>query len=224
MGVREFLEANENPVSNRELGILLPDAGDWYAIFEFNPIGYVKEDEMDRLHPAILLESIRVDNRKANKERVEKGWPTMQILGWAEEPKYDPVTKNLLWAVRAESEGQSILNHNTRLLGRRGVMQAVVVATPTQMDSVVQRFKRILVGFSFTNGNRYWDFQEGDRVANYGLATLISGGSSDESSGPESTRAPWLLVLVAGVVILSVTIWSLARGFLRPSHKQNSPL
>ena len=52
-GVRRFMELTQNPVSGDELGVMISPSGPerqvWFVIFEFNPIGYVKDDEKGKL-------------------------------------------------------------------------------------------------------------------------------------------------------------------------------
>ena len=44
---RLFKAAGE-PVSGREMGMLLPEQGSWSVVFEFSDSGYVKDDEIGR--------------------------------------------------------------------------------------------------------------------------------------------------------------------------------
>src|SRR5215470_372149 len=46
-GTRRFMELNQNPVSGAELATIAPisDQQNWFLVFEFEPIGYVKDDE-----------------------------------------------------------------------------------------------------------------------------------------------------------------------------------
>ena len=53
----------------------------------------------------------------------ERGWPELKIIGWQQVPRYNPTTNNLEWAIYGESEGKPVVNWNTRLLGRKGVMK-----------------------------------------------------------------------------------------------------
>ena len=52
-GVRRFMELTQNPVSGDELGVMISPSGPedqaWFVIFEFNSIGYVKDDEKGKL-------------------------------------------------------------------------------------------------------------------------------------------------------------------------------
>jgi len=54
----------------------------------------------------------------------------------------------------------------------------VVVATPKDLDASIASFKRLLPGYNFSSGEKYSEFREGDHVAEYGLAALITGGAA----------------------------------------------
>lgn len=79
---RILMEAMHNPPSGEELGFIAPASKDWFVVFEFNDVGYVRDDEKDSLDAAAMLESIRAGNEEGNKERQKRGWPTMTIVGW----------------------------------------------------------------------------------------------------------------------------------------------
>ena len=178
--MRRFLELTENPVSGKELGVLVPpeQAGEmWFVIFEFNSIGYVKDDEKDDLDAKAILESIKTGTEHSNEERRKRGWATMDILGWYTPPRYDPVTNNLTWAIRGSSEGDEVVNYSVRLLGRKGVMDVDLVLNPTQVAGTLPEFDELMNGFEFTSGNRYAEFLPGDKVAQYGLTALVAGGA-----------------------------------------------
>jgi uncharacterized membrane-anchored protein len=70
------------------------------------------------------------------------------------------------------------VNYTIRLLGRTGVMNAVLVSSPSSLDNDIKAFKASLGNFSFTQGQRYSEFRAGDKVAEYGLAALIVGGAA----------------------------------------------
>ena len=179
-GVRRFMELTQNPVSGEELGVLVSAAGpaeqSWFVIFEFNPIGYVKDDEKGQLDADAILKSLRAGNERGNEERRKRGWSTLDLEGWSTPPRYDTVTNNLTWAIRASSEGSEVINHSVRLLGRKGVMDADLVLGPSQVATAVPEFDKLLTGFEFSSGNRYAEWVKGDRVAEYGLTALVAGG------------------------------------------------
>src|SRR5215216_1916325 len=101
---RDIMEANQNPITGKEIGFVAPDGENWFAVFEFDDVGYVKDDEKDSLDANAMLESIKEGTAAGNEERRRRGWPTMTILGWETPPRYSEITHNLEWAVRAQTE------------------------------------------------------------------------------------------------------------------------
>ncbi|MDS4068959.1 MAG: DUF2167 domain-containing protein [Candidatus Competibacter sp.] len=150
----------------------------WFAVFAFSAVGYVKDDET--LNPGSLLETVTRGTEQGNVERRKRGWTTMTILGWKFQPRYDKQTNLLEWAFLAKEDrtNTQVVNYNTRLLGRTGVMEVVLVAEPDILDSSVADFKRMISGYSFVLGERYAEYRKGDRVAEFGLAALIAGGAA----------------------------------------------
>jgi len=169
------------------------------VIFEFDSVGYVKDDEKDALDSKAILDSIKTGTEHSNEERRKRGWATMEILGWHAQPRYDPVTNNLTWAIRGSSEGDEVVNYSVRLLGRRGVMDVDLVLDPTQVASTVPEFDQLLTGFEFTSGNRYAEFMAGDKIAEYGLTALVAGGAGAALAKSGLLAKLWK-VLVFGAV------------------------
>lgn len=174
---RLIMEANQNPTNGRELGFVAPADENWFAVFEFDDVGYVKDDDKDSLDADALLDSIKKGTESGNKERMRRGWATMTIVGWEQPPHYNDITHNLEWAVKATSEGFPVVNHNTRMLGRGGVMEVTLVTDPTALAETLPKFKTMLQGFEFKQGHRYAEFRAGDKTAAYGLTGLIVGGA-----------------------------------------------
>jgi uncharacterized membrane-anchored protein len=208
-GVRRFMELTQNPVSGDELGVLVSaggaDAETWFVIFEFNPIGYVKDDEKGKLDAAAILKSLKAGNERGNEERRKRGWSTLELAGWSTPPRYDPVTNNLTWAILASSEGHDVINHSVRLLGRKGVMDADLVLGPSQVGTAVPEFDTLLTGFEFMPGNRYAEWVQGDRVAAYGLTALVAGGVGAAAVKSGALAKLWK-VLVFGALAAAAAI------------------
>ena len=196
---RLLMETMQNPTTGRELGFLAPAGETWYAVFEYDAVGYVKDDEKASLDSNAILQSIREGTAKGNDERRRRGWPALTVIGWETPPRYDEQTHNLEWAVRAESEGQPIVNYNTRLLGRGGVMEVTLVTDPATLHETLPKFKSMLAGFDFAQGQTYAEFRPGDKMAAYGLTGLIAGGGVAVAA--KSGLFKWLWkVIVAAVV------------------------
>jgi uncharacterized membrane-anchored protein len=178
-GAQTFLELNQNPVAGNEVAIVAPvsDEEQWFLVFEWDEIGYVKDDEKDALDAEAMLASIREGTEAGNAERAKRGWPPMTIAGWQEEPHYDAKSNNLTWAIIGESEGRQTVNKLVKLLGRRGVMTATLVANPDQLVAASTTTDALLGAYRFQSGSRYAEFVEGDSIAEIGLKGLILGGA-----------------------------------------------
>lgn len=174
---KKLMELMENIPGENEY-VFAPDDLNWFAVFTFSPVGYVKDNES--LDAQSLLDTVTRGTEQGNIERQKRGWSTMSILGWRFQPRYDKQSKLLEWAFLAKENKSSsqIVNYNTRFLGRTGVMEVVLVADPDTLDSSVAAFKKAINGYSFTSGERYADYRKGDRVAEFGLAALIAGGAA----------------------------------------------
>ena len=54
-GTRKLLEMMHNPTNGSELGLLTNDELDWFVIFEFEDIGYVKDADKEKLDGNAIL-------------------------------------------------------------------------------------------------------------------------------------------------------------------------
>jgi uncharacterized membrane-anchored protein len=174
---KKFQELNHNLANGREY-LLAPAKFNWFALFEFEPIGYVKDNE--KIDADEVLRTVRDGTARGNEERKKRGWDTMTVVGWDFPPQYDKRAKLLEWALVGKDDrtGDQVINYNTRILGRTGVMSVVVVAQPAVLNQAVAEFKGLLGGYHYVSGERYAQFRKGDKVAEYGLAALIAGGAA----------------------------------------------
>jgi len=196
---RLFLETRGEPVTGREVGFLTGTNQHWSALFIFDENGYVKDDEQDKLDADKLLESIKQGAAQGNKERQRNGNPPVEVVGWELPPKYDSATHDLEWAIRGVCEGRPVVNYNTRLLGRKGAMEVILVVAPQRLPEALPAFRKVLAGCSFQPGQTYAEYRPGDKVANFGLGALVVGGAAvgEGKLGLPAWTAALLMVAVA---------------------------
>jgi uncharacterized membrane-anchored protein len=177
---QKIMEMLENPVSGTEIGLIMPDSKEdhWLAMFEYVDDGHVKDDDKDKIDADEILASIKEGNAASNDERKSRGWSTVDVTGWARPPHYNEQTKHLEWAVSAVSEGKPVLNYNTRLLGRTGVMSVVLLVAPEKLEAALPDYQKVVAAYGYVDGNRYGDYRQGDKLAEYGLAALMLGGGA----------------------------------------------
>lgn len=201
-----LMEAMQNPVSGRELGFLAPEKAPWFIVFEYDDTGYIRDDEKRSLDAAAMLETIKAGNERGNKERERRGWPKLEIIGWEQQPHYDEKTHNLEWAVRGQSESGPVVNFNTRILGRGGVMRVTLVAGPEELPATLPQYKAALAGFNYNPGHKYAEYRQGDKLATYGLSALVVGGAT--AAAVKSGAFKWLWK-AGGIAVLA------ALGFVK---------
>lgn len=177
-GTQLLLRMMGNPTHGKELGFLAPTSMVWFVVFEFSAIGYVKDDDKNKLNADAMLKSIQAGTERSNEERKKMGVPPLHVTGWEQPPKYNEQTHNLEWAIRGESEGQPIVNYNTRLLGRKGVMEVALVVEPAKLTETLPTYQALLKDYSFRSGENYAEYKPGDKLAQYGLAALVTGGAA----------------------------------------------
>ena len=219
---QKFMELTHNPSDGDEVGVLLhSDRPHWFVVFSFRPEGYVKDDDR-KLDADAILKSIRKGTEDANSIRAKRGWSPMEILGWQEAPYYDSHTNNHTWSIRGQSDGGEVINHSTRLLGRRGVMHVDLVLGPQAVDEALPKFNDLVQGFAFNPGGRYAEFTHGDKVAEYGLAGLIVGGTGAALIKTGLLQKFWKLIVVGFLALVSAIRRMFGGGETapveRPSH------
>jgi len=236
-GAQKVLELTQNPVSGKEVGVLMPvykkeddkSANTWIIYFEFDEVGYVKDDEKDKLDAAALLQSIKEGTEEANKYRHEKGWPDFHVTGWYRTPFYDPNTHNLTWAISGKGSGadsEETVNYSTRILGRRGTMNVDLVLASNTVPAVVPEFDKLIGQFEYQQGSRYAEFSRGDKVAEYGLAALVAGGAGAALIKTGLLAKFWKLIVVGFAALMGAIKkgWNaLKKAFSGEEEIQNSP-
>lgn len=198
-GTRKILEMMHNTTSGEELGLIVPENTDdhpWFVIFEFDPMGYVKDDEKSKLDADAILNSLRESQEEGNKERQKRGWNTLTIDGWKVPPFYNDTTHNLEWAILVSSQKQTSVNYSTRVLGRKGVMRVDLVLDPEQLAAVQSSYQSLLTGFTFQPGETYAEFRKGDKIAEMGLIALVAGGAGAIAAKTGLLAKFWKLIVV----------------------------
>ncbi len=198
---KKIMEQSGNLVSGQEAGILLLEGST--VLFEFDDVGYVKDDDKDKLDADKMLSSLREGQDEANKELAKLGRPQLELPRWAVKPHYDDATHNMEWApvVKNKENGHETVNYNVRLLGRRGVMEATLLVKPEGLETELPIFRQTLKGFAFNAGEDYASWRDGDKVAEYGLAALVTGGAVAVAAKSGLLGKLWKLI-VAGIAAL----------------------
>jgi uncharacterized membrane-anchored protein len=235
-GTRKFLELTQNPPGGNELGTIIRTVSPtnqkeqfWFVMFEFSEVGYVKDDERDKLDSDALLKTLTRNTEEANKERAKRGWGSFHVTNWYKPPFYDASTRNLTWAIQGYADNSDVkeasVNYSVRVLGRRGTMNVDLVLEPSLVETAVPQFKDLLQGFSFLPGNNYSEFRAGDTVAKYGLAALVVGGATAVAAKTGLIAKFWKLIVaaIASLAGLLGHAWNYFKRVLSGKASEESP-
>ncbi|MCB9833696.1 MAG: DUF2167 domain-containing protein [Planctomycetes bacterium] len=173
---RDYVERLGNLRGEQLALVANPDLS-WFVDFSFDDVGYVEDDEKDDIDADELMKAMLEGQKQANRKRQSLGLPALQNKGWAEKPHYDENLRALTWAVKITDGGEETsINHNVRILGRRGVMDATLVCAEEGYAAAKTSATQVVKAFRYQEGERYGDFRKGDKIAEYGLKGLILGG------------------------------------------------
>ena len=172
----EFLTLQGNLPTTNTFTVAASDLR-WFSVFSFVEEGLVPDDE--KIDVDGLLETLKANNLSSSAERKKRGLPGLFLEGWFIPPRYDQESKRLEFATLLRTDsGEKTTNFSTKLLGRRGYMNVILVSSPQSLESDIKEFKQALKGYDFVQGERYSEWKQGDKVAAYGLGALVLGGAA----------------------------------------------
>ena len=207
-----------NPPGEPPLGMLFPadqtpfGRDTWAVTIEYSDDGHVSDADAADIDYDDLLRDMRSDIRDENPSRTKAGYEPIELVGWAEPPKYDGASRKLYWAkeLRFGDSPETTLNYEIRALGRTGVLSMTFIAGASQLDEINRQREAVLSMAAFNQGSRYEDFDANyDKVAAYGIGALIAGKVAAKAG---LFGAGLLLLKKFGVFIL-VGIGALWRRF-----------
>ena len=203
----QFFEDTGQLSMNKTTYLVGPEDMRWMATLAFQNEGFV--DDSEEIDAAAIMRALREGNDIANEERREKGLELVNINGWAMRPAYDTSTQLLSWGMDYQFGSDRTYNYTSRLLGRSGFVAATLTTYPETYQQHINEFESMLKSFSFVQGERYSEFREGDKVAKYGLAALITGGAVAVAA------KSWKLIYVAIIAGIAAVWAGLKRVFQR---------
>lgn len=178
----KLLRSMGNRSGDSLTGLVFPASdANWFAVVRYIQEGHIKDDDAKEWNAGELLAALREGTEASNAERTSRGFPAMEVVGWAEAPKYDATTHRLVWSASTRDKGakptdEMGVNYNTYALGREGYMSLNLVTGLAELPRHRESALQLLGALEFNPGHRYADFNAStDKVAAYGLAALVAG-------------------------------------------------
>lgn len=219
-----------NPPGSEAIGMLVPadisladGERSWAIILQYEEEGYVSDEDAQEIDYTELLQEMQASAADSNEARKQQGYGAVEIVGWAEPPRYEAASHKLHWAkeLAFEGQGEHTLNYDVRVLGRHGVLVMQAVAGIGQLGQIKPGMSEALAAVDFNEGARYADFNPAtDKAAEYGLAALVAGGIAAKTG----LWAKLLALLIAGkkLVIAAVVLLLAGIGKLFGKKKAGS--
>jgi uncharacterized membrane-anchored protein len=94
-----------------------------------------------------------------------------------------------------------------------GVMSANLVVDPEDLQKAIDPTRQLLAGYQFTAGSKYSEWRTGDKVAQYGLTGLITGGLV-VAAAKTGLLAKFAKFIIIGIVAIGGAIAKFFRGIV----------
>lgn len=213
-----------NPPDDSVLGLIVPRSpaltadDSWAVVVTYSDDGYVSDEDAHKIDYDELLSDMQSNIRDTNPEREKAGYGTLDLVGWAVPPRYDAASKKLHWAreIAFNDTPKHVLNYDIRVLGRQGYLSLNAVSSMSEVGMVREGMGRLLPMTEFNEGARYADHNPStDKVAAYGVATLIGGGLAAKAglfAKIGLLLAKFWKLLLVGVLFLGGSIGKLFGG------------
>lgn len=226
-GGRILLERMKNPVPRGLVGILTPESGAWLVVLEFAETGYLKTSADERINSTAILQTLWTRIESQNKLRTSKGAAPITSVNWELTPEFNAADHLLESALRVETQTDKVVNQSVRLLGRKGVLMATVVRAVKTTPEMFP-LKELMKGVAFKAGQRYDDYQAGDKLASVGIFQLLTG--DDQATAPARDWAskfdrPTMIWIVSGlaVCVLAVVGYLVTKEILSTQQRESFP-
>jgi uncharacterized membrane-anchored protein len=170
-----------NQTDENFLGLIFPQSeAEWFVTVDFDPAGYIKDDDAKDWDADELLQNLKDGTEAANEHRESIGVTPIEVTRWIEKPTYEASTHRLVWSAEIKDKGSSGedagINYNTYVLGRDGYVSLNLVTSVAEVEAHKPAAQELLAAVNFNEGKRYGDFNAStDKVAAYGLAALVGG-------------------------------------------------
>ena len=216
-----LMEAMGNQTDANFLGLIFPQSdAEWFVTVDFDPAGYIKDDDAKEWDADELLQNLKDGTEQANEHRQKIGVTPIEVTRWIEQPSYDASSHRLVWSAEIKDKGSSGedagINYNTYVLGREGYVSLNLITSVAEVEAHKPAAQELLAAVNFNDGKRYGDFNEStDKVAAYGLAALV-GGLAAKKLGLLATLgllvAKFGKLLLVGVVALGAGAVKFLKG------------
>lgn len=157
--------------------VLTLDSEDAALVYiEWRDEGYVNDSDWKDVDADELLSQYTESTEQSNEARAANGIKAMHVVGWLLRPDYDATTRTVTYALELKNDQGNWANVVALRLGRSGYAEMTWVGAIETVRSGTRPalLQSTLDAFEYDEGHRYTDFQEGDKVAAFGIGGLLA--------------------------------------------------
>jgi uncharacterized membrane-anchored protein len=217
-----LLKAMGNTPDPHLVGVIFPGHQDnWMMAIQFEKSGHIKDDDARDWNVDDLLKRVSESTERGDIERRKEGFPEIEVLGWAQKPRYDATTHRLVWAIVARDKASAPgseqgVNYNTYALGRDGYFKLNLVTDLKDLASQKGAADAILDSLQYSDGKKYSDFNPSvDKAADFSVMALVAGIAANKlgllAVLGEAAIEYLKYIITGGVIVLLILGWAIFR-------------
>jgi uncharacterized membrane-anchored protein len=190
------------------------------VFFQYLNEGFITTDDWSDVDASKMLADIRDNTEAANAERRKQNIEELHVVDWLQQPVFDRQQNVVFWTLRLHAASGDLVNAIALRLGRYGYEEMIWVTDLNAYRAGPDDQKAMLQAHSFDSGAKYADHIGGDKLAGYGIASLVAVAAGAKLTKLVGFAALLLLAKKFGIVILAAVAGAIAwvkRQFSRKS-------
>ncbi len=187
-------------------GVVVKPSAEWSVVLEYEDVGFVDDDDADKLDANDLLQSYKEGTAQQNTIRRQNGVPELFVDGWAENPRYEKAKHQLVWGLSGHSSEGPVVNFTTRVLSRGGFLSVNLIASSDTIAAAKTDTAPLLQVMRFKQGWRYDDHKSDDKSSGMGLRALVIGGAGVALATKGGFLIKLLLIFKKAIIFVVVGI------------------
>jgi uncharacterized membrane-anchored protein len=212
--------AEEDPntealVFNHKTGVQL--------ILNYHPDGYVSLEDWGKLDADTLMQEISDNAKKINAERAKNSIPPLRIGGWLQKPRLNKRNHSISWVFDVIDGEETTVNAVSIKLGRKGYEKITWVSSYDNYLKSMDAMVFLVDQYKFNEGHRYADYSMGDKIAAFGVASLVAvtAGGNPPKGGLAALYAGLIAIGKKLLVPLLIALGTLEIFFRKLFRRKN---
>lgn len=187
----------------------------------FFDVGYVTEEDWEKVNPADFMKQMMEIQESANAEREQVGYSPFYIAGWRQEPTFDPMQHTAFWATDLSDPEGTWVNAVALRLSRDGYHHIIWSGGTDSFVSAETTLGGLLASHQYDSGHRYDEYVDGDPHSDTSIGQLAAAamGVDIGAIGAAGVIGAAILFLKKGWVIVIPVVAGIVAWMRRRKRK-----